>query len=328
MCPTDLADPPSDDGGAPVPLRRGARRDEAARNARRDPRRALALALSLLGGAAHAGGDASLETHGEDHRVREGLVAAPEQIGADAERAAAGVVVGATPAHAMLRRTLADPLAPSSTGAREVAETRSREQATWIADLDVLLRDDTDRDGFYTTLELSIDVDTDGVERDVYAVIELTESGGGLTLRHTSATFTVRGYATSDIYRLEIELLDEHVADYRDAHVEIRDAWRGDLLDQASPWSFATLSALPLESERGTGYVHDDDPYAADRHGVSFVFGGGSSYGSSTQVRENGAVVAGYAGAAGPLGALALLAALAFRHGRRSSARRRPVRSL
>ena len=173
--------------------------------------------------------------------------------------------------------------------------------ATWLADVGVLLPGDLDRDGdgFFAGFELTLDVDTETSAREVYAVIELTDTRGFVTLRHDSAVFTVHGYSSADRYRLEVELLSDHESGYRDLAVDIRDAYDGRLLDRASPHEFRSLAALPLEAEHDR---FDDDPYHRDdvHHG------------------EN-AYVAGYAAAGGPLALLPLLALALWRRSARGA---------
>lgn len=225
-----------------------------------------------------------LETLGERHRVREGRIGEPEAFDADAALAAGGTVSGKTPLLEALPRWRLDTYGE-----------------TWIADVGLLLPGTLDRDddGFFSGFELTLDVDTELSSLDVYAVVELTDSAGFVTLAHDTADFRVHGYSSADRYRVEVELLQGHDAGYRDLRIEVRDARDGQLLDQVSAHEFRNLAALPLESERG-GFA-DDDPYHADGRPVD---------------HGDGAFVAGYAAANGPLGALALLALALWRRRR------------
>ena len=275
--------------------------------------RAAALALASLAlpfaTPVAAWTNAPFETLGDDHRVREGHASAPEERAADAERAARGELVGKMPAHDALRGT--DPI-PGT--ARNAARGDAHppfagpyREETWVADLGVLLRRDDDGDGFFGAVDLSIDVDTTALEREVYLVVDLREPDGYLTLSHVTRAFTVRGNATSDTYRLEIELLDNHVAAYRDALIEVRDAWDDTLLDTVSSHGFASLAALPLEAERRYGPVDDDGRHPTEQsdYALGVLLTGSSSH---DRHGDGDAYVAGYAGAGGPLGALVLLA--------------------
>ena len=274
---------------------------------------ALALALPLAAPAAAAWTEAPFETLGDDHRVREGHASPLEERAADAERAAGGALVGATPAHDALRAVDPVPSGPLPGVARNAARegthppfARPYREETWVADLGVLLRRDDDGDGFFGAVDLSIDVDTTALEREVYLVVDLREPDGFLTLSHVTRSFTVRGNATSDAYRLEIELLDNHVAAYRDALIEVRDAWDDTLLDTVSSHGFASLAALPLEAERRYGPVDDArHPTEQSDYALGVLLSGSSSH---DRHGHGDAYVAGYAGAGGPLGALVLLA--------------------
>jgi len=274
---------------------------------------AAALLVLPLAGNAATWTEAPFETLGDGHRVREGHTADPADIAADAERAAAGVVIGRTAAHDALLRTRPSP-DTSRPDDRRAGESRTADpyfatrldDDTWIADVGVALYRDTDGDGFYGAVDLSIDVDTSGAERAVYAIIELMEPDGTLTLSHVTRTFTIRGNATSDEYRIEIELLENHPAAYRDVRIDVRDAWSDVRLDGISAFDFASLRSLPLESERAFGPVDDGvrHPPGRSDHALGVLLTGSSS--GRHDGYGNG-YVAGYAGAGGPLGVLALL---------------------
>ena len=240
-----------------------------------------------------------LVTEGDAHRVREGHVAPTSARDADAALAAGGTVVGASKAfEALARRHRAnDPHHP-----------HYRDGDVWIADVGLLLRGDRDADGFFGGFELTVDVDTEDGYREVYAVIELSDLDGTVSLRHASGSFSVHGHSVVDEYRIEVELLQNHPAGYRDLRVDIRDARDDRLLDEITPRGFPLLAALPLESEDGR-FV-DDVPYPDDPPPAS-----GGAVGAA--VGHEDAYVAGYAAANGPLGAIALLALAAARLARR-----------
>ena len=204
-------------------------------------------------------GETPLEIVGEGHRVREGYVAGAAELAADAERAATGTVIGASPALDALARRSAERGDAAGTHRAEPGAERSGHRHgyadVWLADVGVLLRGDRDGDGFFGSFELSIDVDTDDRDREVYAAIELSDGYGGAALRHDTASFAVYGSSSGDEYRVEFELLENHPAGYRDLRIEIRDAYDGWLLDEASAHTFSSLAALPLESEE---YLRDD----------------------------------------------------------------------
>jgi len=304
---------------------------------------AAAATLAADPQAASAWSEAPLETLDDGHRVREGHVAPAEAIAADAREAAAGHNVGATAAHAVLLGVDAEDHAeapnPSSDGVTLRSGRDRYVEATWIADVGVLLRGDTDGDRFFGAVELSIDVDTESVEREVYAAIDLIEPDGTLTVSHVTRNFTVRGNSSNDAYRVEIELLDNHFAGERDVYIEIRDSWSGTLLDSVSPFELASLAALPLESERPFRPVRDDGPHpdgGSDYALGVLLTGSGNSYSSGSYSSGSYAstgyasdsYVAGYAGSAGPLGALVLLGAALGRRRSRDVARRERNASL
>ena len=281
---------------------RASRRRARTRTAGRSIAAALAALVSSIaatGALAATDGDAfgalspPLETLGDTFRIREGRIGDPEALAAEAERAAAGAVSdGNALLDSLPRHASSDPV--DGTGATPRSGYRYE---TWIADVGVLLPGDLDRDGdgFFAGFELTLDVDTELSVQDVYATIELTDAAGFVTLRHDTAVFAVYGYSSADRYRVEVELLGDHAAGYRDLSIDVRDAHDGRRLDRVSAHDFRSLASLPLEGERD-GFL-DDGTYHPS---------GGGYHGDD--VHHGGAYVAGYAGAAGPLGVLATLA--------------------
>lgn len=230
----------------------------------------------------------ALETLGDDHRVREGHAGPDSERLRDAEAASRGVFAGAAPA--LFRR------------ANDV----------WVADLDVALRGNRDGDSFFSAVEFTLDVDTAGISQDVYAVITLTDPVGYLTLEHVSATFSLYGRSTSDRYRIEIELLQNHAPDYRDAYVEIHDAYDGRLLDSLAPYEHAALADLPLESTFDDSSSHVDHGIHSGHSDDSGIAGGFAFTGSSSDHGHiDDTYVGAYAASATPFG-LILLAFLAL----------------
>lgn len=277
------------------------------------------MTVQTVSAAAEARFDVEpFETRADSYRVREGHFADADDRTRDAEVAAAGRVVGATPAFDAAVQTFLTARALPD-GSHDPLQTRSNDHGqyddtwygdTWIADLGTLLRGDRDGDGFFGAVEFTIDADSDAVSQDVYAVIELIDADNILTVRHETATFTLYGRASSDAYRIEIELLQNHAAGWRDGRVELRDAFDGSLLDEVTAYTHATLAALPLESEADDFPRDDDwDDSDVDTHHPGGYAGGftltGSAHGESV-VHGEDTYVAGYAAASTPLSLLAL----------------------
>jgi len=256
----------------------------------------LGLSMPVLAEAEPPFAAEPLETLGDDYRVREGHVSPVALRSSDAETASRGVVAGAAPA---LYKSLL-----------------LRGYDVWVADLGAWLHGNRDGDSFFSAVEFTLDVDTESVTEDVYAVITLTDAAGYLTVEHVSATFSLFGRASSDAYRIEIELLQNHAPGYRDAYIEIRDAFDGRLLDNLTPYDHAALADLPLESRFDDNLSHIDDGFGPDHPDSSGIVGGFAFTGSSShQDHEDDTYVGAYAGGTAPLALLLLFGLVAWRCG-------------
>jgi len=251
----------------------------------------LGLSLPVIAEAELPFAAEPLETVGDDHRVREGHVSPAALRSSDAETASRGLVAGAAP-------------------------VLFRGHDVWVADLGAWLHGNRDGDNFFSTVEFTLDVDTTSVTEDVYAVITLTDTAGYLTLEHVSATFSLVGRASSDAYRIEIELLQNHAPGYRDAYIEIRDAFDGRLLDNLTPYDHTALADLPLESRFDDNLSHIDDGFGPDHPDNSGIVGGFAFTGSSShQGHDDDTYVGAYAASSAPLALLLLFGLLAWRYG-------------
>ncbi len=121
--------------------------------------------------------------------------------------------------------------------------------SVWVSDVRTLLFDDRDGDGYYSGFSLTIDVDNDRGNVDVYAKIYLQLQSQPIALLHTTETFSIYGKSTADEYRVEAELLHNYAAGHYDVNIDIHEARSDRLLDNVSPHSFHNLDGLPLESE-------------------------------------------------------------------------------
>ena len=109
------------------------------------------------------------------------------------------------------------------------------------------LFDDLDRDGYYTWLQVTFDVDTDYREAEVYADIWLREPGGDYVLIHETDTFTIRGSSAGDDYEVEAELVAGFPPGLYDVLIEVYDAWDHRFVADFDAVDSSDLGLLPLE---------------------------------------------------------------------------------
>ncbi len=192
-----------------------------------------------------------------------------------------------------------------NTGFRHQSQAKPE---VWISDVGTLLFDDGDGDGYHSGFSVSLDVDSEYGDTEVYAKIYLEPSNGPMALLHQTSRFSIYGRTIGDEYRVDTELRANYEADNYNVIIDIHDAWSNQLLDTANARGFDNLKKLPLESRDLNQPHHADNDYGSD-----------DDYGSNDQYHndENSDVqVTEYAGAFNPL-MLLFLAAGALVHRRR-----------
>ena len=138
-------------------------------------------------------------------------------------------------------------------------QSQSRPQI-WIRDVGTLLFDDADGDGYHSGFSVTIDVDSEFGDTEVYAKIYLEPEDEAAILLHQTGQFTVYGTTIGDEYRVDSELRNNYAAKYYNVAIDIHDAWTDQLLDSATARGFDNLSELPLESSNlnAPDYNHAD----------------------------------------------------------------------
>lgn len=116
-----------------------------------------------------------------------------------------------------------------------------------IYDAHTELFDDLDRDGYYTWLQVSFDVDTDYSEAEVYADVWLRGPDGDYVLIHETDVFTIRGSSSTDDYEVEAELVAGFPPGLYDVLIEVYDAWDDRFVADFDALDSSDLSLLPLE---------------------------------------------------------------------------------
>lgn len=126
-------------------------------------------------------------------------------------------------------------------------QSQNRPQV-WINDIGTLLFDDRDGDGYHSGFSVTIDVDSEFGDTEVYAKIYLEPSGMSSVLLHTTERFSIYGTTIGDEYRVDTELRNNYEADNYNVSIDIHDAWSDAMLDSANERGFTNLRQLPLES--------------------------------------------------------------------------------
>lgn len=170
---------------------------------------------------------------------------------------------------------------PTATGTATKAAPSSPEQRAVsccgfrIYDAQTRLFDDLDRDGYYTWLQVTFDVDTDYTEAEVYADIWLREPGGSYTLIHETDVFTIRGSSSSDDYEVEAELVAGFPPGLYDVLIEVYDAWDHRFVADFDAVDSSDLGLLPLEDISFDGDIPPPVVYSDGSGGSgSFSLGG------------------------------------------------------
>lgn len=117
----------------------------------------------------------------------------------------------------------------------------------WFYDVDVELFSDFDRDGYYSSIDLTFDADTIYNVADVYAVIYLSFDYGPWNEYAVTDDFTIYGASGDDEYFVETDLVSGYVTGEYDVLIELFDAYDGTFVASIGPDESAKLSFLPLE---------------------------------------------------------------------------------
>lgn len=117
----------------------------------------------------------------------------------------------------------------------------------WVYDLSINLLTDLDFDGLYSSFSVSLDLDSSGYSQDVYAVMYLSQNGGGWQEYAVTSNFTVTGSSNHDRISIETELESGYYSGNYDHYIEIYDAHSHELVLTAGS-EYGNQSHLPFES--------------------------------------------------------------------------------
>jgi len=124
---------------------------------------------------------------------------------------------------------------------------QSVENNVWFDTIDISFESDINNNGFYHSLYVRFDADTNYTAVPVYAHFALKRTGAPEVIIHTSSVFTLYGTSADDWFAIESELLHSlPPADY-DLVIRIYDADYNDLLAEISGFDEPALAELPLE---------------------------------------------------------------------------------
>jgi hypothetical protein len=145
----------------------------------------------------------------------------------------------------------------------------------WFYLADVELYADDDRDGYYTGIDLLIDVDTYHSIADIYAVAYLSHEGGPWEEYAVTEDFTIFGSSGTDDYVIVTDLVSGYPRGDYDLLVEIFDARDDAFLAFIGPEESSELSFLPLEDMNRDAQANTDTR-------VTVNSSGGGSFGALT----------------------------------------------
>jgi hypothetical protein len=132
---------------------------------------------------------------------------------------------------------------------------RAVNEEFWFYDGIVDIFSDLDRDGYYSDIKVTFDVDTIYSVADVYAVIYLSYELGPWNEITDTDDFTIYGASGDDEYFIETELLSGYPTGSYDVLIELYDTFDGAMVASFGPEDSSELSYLPLED------VGRDTPY-------------------------------------------------------------------
>jgi hypothetical protein len=140
----------------------------------------------------------------------------------------------------------------------------------WFYLVDVELYGDSDRDGYYSGIDLLFDVDTYYSAADIYAVAYLSYEGGPWEEYAVTEDFTIFGSSGTDDYIIVTDLVSGYPRGDYDILIEIFDAHTSEFLAFFGPEDTSELAFLPLED------IDRDKPVTETRITVNSGGGGAS----------------------------------------------------
>lgn len=178
--------------------------------------------------------------------------------------------------NAVVIRESRDEFGPMASGERRektgsgVLSYMSPNADFWFYLADVELYGDSDRDGYYSGIDLLFDVDTYYSAADIYAVAYLSYEGGPWEEYAVTEDFTIFGASGTDDYVIVTDLVSGYPRGDYDILIEVFDAHTSEFLAYFGPEDTSELAFLPLED------VDRDAPAPETRITVNSGGGGAS----------------------------------------------------
>lgn len=141
----------------------------------------------------------------------------------------------------------------------------------WIYDVDVILFNDDDHDGYFHGIDLLFDADTIYGSAEVYAVLYLSYEGGPWNEYGVTEDFWIYGASATDEYVMVTELMQGYPTGDYDLLIELFDTWDGSYVASYGPSDTSKLSYLPLED------YHRDAPAGETQIVINEGSGGGGA---------------------------------------------------
>ncbi len=147
---------------------------------------------------------------------------------------------------------------PSKSGLRSSKTTSAGSSTTssapntdfWIYSADVELFGDSDRDGYFSGIDLLFDADTYFSRAEVFAVVYLSYEGGDWTEYAETETFVINGSSGTDEYVIVSDLVAGYPAGSYDILIELFDDYDGSFVADIGPENTSELAFLPLEDSQ------------------------------------------------------------------------------
>jgi hypothetical protein len=140
----------------------------------------------------------------------------------------------------------------------------------WFYLADIELYGDSDRDGYYSGIDLLFDVDTYYSVAEIYAVAYLSYEGGPWEEYAVTEDFTIFGSSGTDDYVIVTDLVSGYPRGDYDILIEVFDADTSEFLAWFGPEDTSELAFLPLED------MQRDTPAPETRVTVNSGGGGAS----------------------------------------------------
>lgn len=169
------------------------------------------------------------------------------------------------------------PLGSSAQKTRDRTQTKASSNPSmspnadfWFYLADVELYGDSDRDGYYSGIDLLFDIDTYYAVADIYAVAYLSYEGGPWEEYAVTEDFTIFGSSGTDDYVIVTDLVSGYPRGDYDILIEVFDAHTSEFLAYYGPEDTSELAFLPLED------IDRDTPVTDTRITVNSGGGGAS----------------------------------------------------